>query len=77
MVIKIEDGEDRLNQSEDQQILQKEQFFFVASEDEGRAHPVRIDQYSFVREKTDYRGGAGLEMAPDAGGEYDPLISNE
>ena len=43
---------------------------------ERRAHSTRIDRCSLVREKIDYHGGAGLETAPDAGGEYDPLVSS-
>ena len=74
VVIKIEDGEDRLDQGRDQQVRWKEQFLLVANEDERHAHPARIDRCSLVRGETDYHGSVGLEVAPDVDGEYDLLV---
>ena len=48
----------------------------MASEDERCAHLVRIDRCSLVLEDIGYHGSDGLEVAPDASGEYDPLVPN-
>ena len=77
VVIKIEDREDRLNQSGDQQARWKEQFFFVISEGEGRAHPARVDLCSLVRGEVDHHRGARLEVTLNADDEYDPLVPSK
>ena len=41
---------------------------------EGCAHPVRIDWCSLVRGEVEYHRCTGLEVAPDAGGEYKLLV---
>ena len=43
---------------------------------EGRAYPARVDRCSLMRGETDHYGGAGLEAALDAGGEYDLFVPN-
>ena len=41
---------------------------------EGHAYPIRVDKCPLVREEADYHGGIGLEAAPNADGEYNPLV---
>ena len=48
----------------------------MAGKGERRAHPAKVDRCSLVRREVDYHGGARLEAAPNAGGEYDPLVPN-
>ena len=48
----------------------------MVSKGEGRAHPTGINRCFHMREKVDYHESAGLEVAPDAGGEYDLFVPN-
>ena len=48
----------------------------MASKGEERAHLARVERCSLVRGEADYYGGAGLEVAPDADGEYDLFVPN-
>ena len=76
VVIKIEDGENKLNQDGDQHIWWKEQFLLMASEGEGGAHLAKVDRYSFVWGEVDYHKSTGLKVALDVDGEYDPFVPN-
>ena len=46
----------------------------MAGEGKGCAHPARVDRCSLMQGEADYYGGIGLEVAPNAGDEYDSLI---
>ena len=48
----------------------------MASEGEGHTYSVRVDRCSLVRRETDYHRGIRLEVALDAGREYNPLVPN-
>ena len=48
VLIEIEDEKDKHNQGGDQLIRWTEQYLFVASEDEGRAHPTWVDRCSLI-----------------------------
>ena len=48
----------------------------MASDSERCAHPTRVNQCTLVRGDIGYHGVKGLEVALDAGDEYDPLVPN-
>ena len=77
MVIKIEDGEDKYNQSEDQSVRWEKQFLLLANKDEGCTHPTRIDRCSFIREEASHYREKDLEVATDIDGEYHPLVPDK
>ena len=43
---------------------------------ERRAHPARVDRCSLIRGEADHYEGVRLEVAPDAGSEYDLIVPN-
>ena len=74
VLIKIEDGEDKHNQSGDQSIRQKEQFLLMIIEGEGCTHPIGVDRCSLEREEVDHHGEEDLRAATDADSEYHPYV---
>lgn len=51
--------------------------FFLISKGGRRAHPVKIDQRSHMQGEAGHHGGQDLEVAPDTGSEYNPLVHDK